>query len=988
MLTGEQVESLNEILNVSFEDIKSLDDDREVYLEILNNLYKGEKIRERYNQNASVKQLTGFLVDATAETAKQWLAWGTLTDPLTVAQIEKIKSHVKTRISLEIQLIQPEVERDRKFKKQQEELRRKTAEAEALQKKLDALEEAGRDAVSKVVPAAAEEVGRDAASKVMPAAAPHAVEMKGKKHKSLDESEFVDYLDREAKAIAVINEPHNVARFSGDQLFRLANKFDTVCERLADKRDLLLKITGPNLSKLAEKSSAILCLLVDDALSVRPDLNVGIVDLQGLVFSYGKTAREFEQSDYFLPYCVELLTVHAQNPHGSGIDLKELLSSRASWYGERNKFGDAVSMFFENTKIQDIVNLPGDELCALLKTARKWPPNELTKTLLIEYSSKLDSKTILEIARSNDEMLSLIAGDPHCLERMNNNDKLKLISICKEKDLLDGIKIMSSIDPDSLDNVQGLAYIHLLPSEDAKDILLRGRSPVNRLTYSDKLELALQLKCLEEYLKHSSDKYDANSIATFATEFSAKLNDSQKDALVLALKTCPGPNAAIDVLVRKDSYFARALLRDSNPEQMLQDPDKTIASLHSSASSPVKSLIESRGDLRRHLDGQRDKDEAAKLTQLKADLDSISQNSRRRHMREQLFKSDSSSSAPSPQGDYDYYFKLLLIGDSGVGKSCLLLRYVDDTYIDSYISTIGVDFKIKTLQIANQAVKTQVWDTSGQERFRTLSSGNLRGAHGAVVAFDTTDKVTFKNVGKWVEELRNYSVRDINIILVGTKADLSERCVIDREEAQSLADSLGIPYIETSSKTDTNVKEAFQHLAKDILVRVMSADPKYKEALLSSSKPKEAEEINFLKARKMIETIQKMYDVKTINGAFLLVQPLFGNSKDKRWLDIAEQVRKIAYDCMVAQYKSLAEFKQTRRNFLMSAKTLPIFQQRTSIDGFSLFSRGKTAPINAIEGTLKDLEETNWPEYDISEPDAFHRKEGGQRALENLKNRR
>ena len=138
----------------------------------------------------------------------------------------------------------------------------------------------------------------------------------------------------------------------------------------------------------------------------------------------------------------------------------------------------------------------------------------------------------------------------------------------------------------------------------------------------------------------------------------------------------------------------------------------------------------------------------------------------------------------------------------------------------------------------------------------------------------------------------------------------------------------------------------------------------------------------------MIETIQKMYDVKTINGAFLLVQPLFGNSKDKRWLDIAEQVRKIAYDCMVAQYKSLAEFKQTRRNFLMSAKTLPIFQQRTSIDGFSLFSRGKTAPINAIEGTLKDLEETNWPEYDISEPDAFHRKEGGQRALENLKNRR
>mmetsp|Transcript_44088 Transcript_44088/g.147020 ORF Transcript_44088/g.147020 Transcript_44088/m.147020 type:complete len:127 (+) Transcript_44088:66-446(+) len=98
------------------------------------------------------------------------------------------------------------------------------------------------------------------------------------------------------------------------------------------------------------------------------------------------------------------------------------------------------------------------------------------------------------------------------------------------------------------------------------------------------------------------------------------------------------------------------------------------------------------------------------------------------------------------QQEYDYVFKLVLIGDSGVGKSCLLLRFADDTYTESHISTIGVDFKIRTIQLEGKTIKLQIWDTAGQERFRTITSSYYRGAHGIIVVYDTTDAETFEHV--------------------------------------------------------------------------------------------------------------------------------------------------------------------------------------------------------------------------------------------------
>jgi Ras-related protein Rab-1A len=170
--------------------------------------------------------------------------------------------------------------------------------------------------------------------------------------------------------------------------------------------------------------------------------------------------------------------------------------------------------------------------------------------------------------------------------------------------------------------------------------------------------------------------------------------------------------------------------------------------------------------------------------------------------------------------EYDYLFKLLLIGDSGVGKSCLLLRFADDTYTESYISTIGVDFKIRTIELDGKTIKLQIWDTAGQERFRTITSSYYRGAHGIIVVYDVTDKESFDNVKQWLQEIERYACENVNKLLVGNKSDLTTKKVVDYATAKDFADERGIPFLETSAKNANNVEQAFMTMAAEIKARM------------------------------------------------------------------------------------------------------------------------------------------------------------------------
>jgi len=168
---------------------------------------------------------------------------------------------------------------------------------------------------------------------------------------------------------------------------------------------------------------------------------------------------------------------------------------------------------------------------------------------------------------------------------------------------------------------------------------------------------------------------------------------------------------------------------------------------------------------------------------------------------------------------YDFLFKILLIGDSGVGKSALLLRFADDTYHESYISTIGVDFKIRTIKLDGKSVKLQIWDTAGQEKFRTITSSYYRGAHGIIVAYDVTDEASFNHVNNWLQEIDKYTVGggvNVNKLLVGTKTDLTTSRVVEEERGRKCADDLGLSFVETSAKTGDKVEQAFLTMAREI----------------------------------------------------------------------------------------------------------------------------------------------------------------------------
>lgn len=163
----------------------------------------------------------------------------------------------------------------------------------------------------------------------------------------------------------------------------------------------------------------------------------------------------------------------------------------------------------------------------------------------------------------------------------------------------------------------------------------------------------------------------------------------------------------------------------------------------------------------------------------------------------------------------DFLFKILVVGDSGVGKSCLLLRFVDDTFSESFISTIGVDFKIFTIDIDGKSCKLQIWDTAGQERFRTITTNYYRGAHGIVMVYDVTDMSTFTSIKQWNDEIDIKAQPFVNKLLIGNKCDLPSR--VDVDAVKEYAASLNVPFLQTSARDATNVHEAFQVLARKII---------------------------------------------------------------------------------------------------------------------------------------------------------------------------
>ncbi|CAN0890850.1 Ras-related protein RABA5a [Linum grandiflorum] len=164
----------------------------------------------------------------------------------------------------------------------------------------------------------------------------------------------------------------------------------------------------------------------------------------------------------------------------------------------------------------------------------------------------------------------------------------------------------------------------------------------------------------------------------------------------------------------------------------------------------------------------------------------------------------------------DYLFKIVLIGDSAVGKSNLLARFARDEFYPNSKSTIGVEFQTQKMDINGKEVKAQIWDTAGQERFRAVTSAYYRGAVGALVVYDISRRQTFESVGRWLNELQTHSDMNVVTILVGNKSDLKDAREVPTSEGKALAETQGLFFMETSALDSSNVVSSFETVVKEI----------------------------------------------------------------------------------------------------------------------------------------------------------------------------
>ena len=175
---------------------------------------------------------------------------------------------------------------------------------------------------------------------------------------------------------------------------------------------------------------------------------------------------------------------------------------------------------------------------------------------------------------------------------------------------------------------------------------------------------------------------------------------------------------------------------------------------------------------------------------------------------------------------YEYIFKIILIGSSGVGKSSILQRYIQKVFSDSYSCTIGVDFFMKSIDIGDKSIKLQLWDTAGTEKFRSITTGYYRGANAAFVVFDLTSKASFNSLNEWIENYYKYSNPDSekNVVLIGNKSDLVDKREVTEEEIENFAKDNNIMYFETSAKDGKNIDECFYFIAEKLVKQYENKD--------------------------------------------------------------------------------------------------------------------------------------------------------------------
>ncbi|XP_039265643.2 ras-related protein Rab-10-like [Styela clava] len=187
----------------------------------------------------------------------------------------------------------------------------------------------------------------------------------------------------------------------------------------------------------------------------------------------------------------------------------------------------------------------------------------------------------------------------------------------------------------------------------------------------------------------------------------------------------------------------------------------------------------------------------------------------------------------------DWQCKIVLIGDAGVGKTCILRRYTENAFSPSFVATIGIDFKMKMAEIGEHLIKLQIWDTAGQEKFRSITTAYYRGAKGICIVYDITDTKSFERVNMWVKNIRMWAGDETECMILGNKCDQEDLRQVTKRDGENIAREYNMSFMETSAKNDINVDEAFHHILEKIVeknkdkLRPPIRKPEYEEIKLN-----------------------------------------------------------------------------------------------------------------------------------------------------------
>ena len=174
--------------------------------------------------------------------------------------------------------------------------------------------------------------------------------------------------------------------------------------------------------------------------------------------------------------------------------------------------------------------------------------------------------------------------------------------------------------------------------------------------------------------------------------------------------------------------------------------------------------------------------------------------------------------------NFEYHFKYIVIGDSGVGKSCIIMQLINNTFDENKENTVGVEYGNKAIEVGGMNIKLQIWDTAGQEQFKSITRSYYRAVAGALVVFDVTNELSFQHVKSWLEEARNNANHQLVVLLCGNKIDSNAARVVTKERAAKLAFENGIPYMECSALRRLNINELFHNVAERILDKIQHGE--------------------------------------------------------------------------------------------------------------------------------------------------------------------